>query len=110
MYLATIRKDVLNFVLGFSFNAITFLISAQMTVAQYAVITLIIGAGIESLAWVGFGINHLDIAPRFASILFGITNTCATIPGILAPLLVGAITSTRVGIEYQYYTSSFFSL
>lgn len=99
-------------IIGFSFNAITFLISAQMTVAQYAVITLIIGAGIESLAWVGFGINHLDIAPRFASILFGITNTCATIPGILAPLLVGAITSTREKAAWDavFYMSSFMFL
>ena len=54
------------------------------------------GGGIEGLAWAGFAVNHLDIAPRYASILFGITNTSATIPGILSPLLVGYLTENKV--------------
>ena len=57
---------------------------------------LIIGSSFESLAWAGFGINHLDIAPRYAGLLFGMSGTCATIPAILSPLVVGTITNTRV--------------
>ena len=63
---------------------------------EAAVITIIVGSGIESLAWAGFAINHLDIAPRYASLLFGITNTCATIPNILSPVIVGAVTADGV--------------
>ena len=37
------------------------------------------------LAQAGFNINHIDIAPRFAGVLMGITNCAATIPGIVAP-------------------------
>ena len=37
--------------------------------------------------------NHVDIAPPFSGILFGISNTAATIPGIVAPYIVGVITS-----------------
>ena len=33
----------------------------------------------------GFNSNHLDIAPKYAGILMGITNTAATVPGILGP-------------------------
>ena len=65
---------------------------------EAAVITIIAGSGIESLAWAGFAINHLDIAPRYASLLFGITNTCATIPNILSPVIVGAVTADGVRI------------
>ena len=57
---------------------------------------MVVGGGIEGLAWAGFAVNHLDIAPRYASILFGITNTSATIPGILSPLLVGYLTENKV--------------
>ena len=36
--------------------------------------------------------NHADISPQYAGSLFGITNMVATIPGFLAPQLVGIIT------------------
>jgi sugar phosphate permease len=42
-----------------------------------------------------FGVNHLDIGPKYAGTLMGITNTAATIPGIFGPIAVGYIlTST----------------
>ncbi|XP_043940742.1 sialin-like [Protopterus annectens] len=44
----------------------------------------------------GVHINHLDIAPRYAGVTFGITNSFASIPGTAAPLLVGFLTSQDV--------------
>lgn len=73
-----------------------FTTSIHFTNIHVGVLVLVIGGGIEGLAWAGFAVNHLDIAPRYASILFGITNTSATIPGILSPLLVGYITENKV--------------
>jgi ACS family sodium-dependent inorganic phosphate cotransporter len=46
--------------------------------------------------WVRFGVNHLDVAPKYAAILMGISNTVGTIPGILSPALTGAIVHDRV--------------
>ncbi|PNF27742.1 hypothetical protein B7P43_G12798 [Cryptotermes secundus] len=43
----------------------------------------------------GFLSNHIDIAPRFAGTLMGITNTIATIPGIIVPIIVGQLTKTN---------------
>ncbi|XP_038222637.1 sialin [Zerene cesonia] len=40
----------------------------------------------------GFLSNHIDIAPNFAGTLVAITNTVATIPGIVVPLFVSALT------------------
>ncbi|KAK4874077.1 hypothetical protein RN001_013437 [Aquatica leii] len=40
----------------------------------------------------GYLSNHIDIAPNFAGTLIAITNTCATIPGILVPVIVGKLT------------------
>jgi ACS family sodium-dependent inorganic phosphate cotransporter len=39
----------------------------------------------------GFGVNHLDIGPRYAGILLGFSNTAGTIPGILGVTLTGMI-------------------
>ena len=49
---------------------------------------LALGAGFGGgLGMAGHGINHIDIAPRFAGVLMGITNTAGTIPGIVAPII-----------------------
>lgn len=44
----------------------------------------------------GFMVNPLDLAPQYASIILGISNTIATIPGILSPLLTGFIVTHSV--------------
>ncbi|CAH1639038.1 unnamed protein product [Spodoptera littoralis] len=40
----------------------------------------------------GFLSNHIDIAPNFAGTLMAVTNTVATIPGIVVPIFVGYVT------------------
>ena len=52
--------------------------------------------GIQGLNGSSYGVNHLDIAPRFAGILMGISNSAGTIPGIIAPYVVGLLTDNQV--------------
>ena len=40
----------------------------------------------------GFFLVANDMAPAYAGIIFGISNTFATIPGMLSPYVVGALT------------------
>lgn len=40
----------------------------------------------------GVFINQIDIAPRYAGFLLGITNTFGTIPGVMAPIATGYFT------------------
>lgn len=47
----------------------------------------------------GFLSNHIDIAPNYAGTLVAITNTAATLPGIIVPLFVGFITKGNVSLE-----------
>ena len=46
----------------------------------------------------GFNVNHLDIAPRYASILMGISNGVGTLSGMVCPLIVGAMTKNKVTV------------
>lgn len=48
------------------------------------------------LASPGFNVNHLDIAPRYASILMGISNGVGTLSGMVCPIIVGAMTKHKV--------------
>jgi hypothetical protein len=40
----------------------------------------------------GYLVNINDIAGSYSGIVFGISNTIATVPGILSPYVAGALT------------------
>ena len=42
--------------------------------------------------------NHLDIAPRYASILMGISNGCGTLSGMFCPIVVEELTKHDVSM------------
>lgn len=47
----------------------------------------------------GFLSNHIDIAPSYAGTLMALTNTAATIPGIIVPLFVAHMTHGNVSLS-----------
>ncbi len=59
--------------------------------AALSVLLLCLGIGCGSFSRAGYMSNHIDIAPKYAGILFGVSNTFATLPGIFGPLLTGTI-------------------
>ena len=61
-----------------------------------SVIFLILGVGFSGLNAIGYAVNHLDIAPPFAGILMGLTNTFASTPGFISPQITGFVTSHKV--------------
>ena len=61
-----------------------------------AIMMMTLGIGLNGFAESGFLINHLDIAPAFASVLLGITNTAGTMSGIISPTLTGFIVQHHV--------------
>jgi len=64
-----------------------------------AVALLTIGTMFVGGMYSGFLANHIDIAPAFAGTLMGITNTFATLSGIIVPSFVGAITYGNQTVE-----------
>jgi ACS family sodium-dependent inorganic phosphate cotransporter len=46
-------------------------------------------AGMLALCYAGYAVNGFDIAPRYADVLFGISNTFATVPGIIGVAVTG---------------------
>lgn len=62
------------------------------TQAMLAVVLLSLAVTISSFSFSGFFPNHMDIAPKFAGTLFGITNTVAASSGFLAPYVAAVLT------------------
>ncbi|KAH1181246.1 hypothetical protein KIL84_002180 [Mauremys mutica] len=67
-----------------------------------AISFLVLAVGFSGFAISGFNVNHLDIAPRYASILMGISNGVGTLSGMVCPIIVGAMTKHKTREEWQY--------
>ncbi|XP_056291616.1 sialin [Pseudoliparis swirei] len=80
-----------------------FLVAAGFTGCNYVmtVTLLTISSALGGVSASGFNINHLDIAPSYAGILLGITNTFATIPGMVGPVIARVLTSQNTIEEWQ---------
>ncbi|XP_076751180.1 major facilitator superfamily transporter 9 [Xylocopa sonorina] len=65
------------------------------------VICITIAVGLGGFAWSGFGVNHLDIAPMHASVLMGMGNTVATLPGVVSPIITGYIVQNKNAAEWR---------
>lgn len=62
-----------------------------VTSIPQAVFYMCCALGLGAFAFGGFLVNHLDIGPRYAGILLGISNTAGTIPGVIGVTLTGLI-------------------
>uniref|UniRef100_V9IKM6 Vesicular glutamate transporter 3 n=2 Tax=Apis cerana TaxID=7461 RepID=V9IKM6_APICE len=83
---------------GFGMEALFFLVVAHATTKKNgmaAIIALAFGVACSGFAISGFNVNHLDIAPRYASILMGMSNGVGTIAGLLVPIFVDHITEKK---------------
>lgn len=56
-----------------------------------AVGLLTVAVGMNAATYVGFQVNHIDLAPKHAGTMMGITNAAANVMSIIAPIIVGVI-------------------
>uniref|UniRef100_A0A336M060 CSON006318 protein n=1 Tax=Culicoides sonorensis TaxID=179676 RepID=A0A336M060_CULSO len=80
---------------GFGLEGFFFLVVAHATTAGTAVTALTLGVAFSGFAISGYNVNHLDIAPRYASILMGLSNGIGTIAGIICPIVIDHITKNQ---------------
>ncbi|XP_008218866.2 PREDICTED: LOW QUALITY PROTEIN: probable anion transporter 5 [Prunus mume] len=56
-----------------------------------AVLCSSVALGFLALGRAGFAVNHMDIAPRYAGIVMGVSNTAGTLAGIIGVDLTGKL-------------------
>ena len=54
-----------------------------------AVVLMCCSSGAFAFCMAGFAPNCFDVAPRYADVIWGISNTAATLPGIIAVYITG---------------------
>ena len=74
--------------------------------APQAVLFATISLSATALGIGGWGVNHLDIAPRYAGVLMGISNTFATVPGIVGVAATGLIVQATGSYSGAFYLAA----
>uniref|UniRef100_A0A0R3SH23 MFS domain-containing protein n=1 Tax=Hymenolepis diminuta TaxID=6216 RepID=A0A0R3SH23_HYMDI len=87
---------------GFGMEAFFLLIVAFANSYTTAMAALILAVSFSGFAISGYNVNHLDIAPRYASILMGLSNGIGTISGILCPVIVEYITTQGTKRQWMW--------
>jgi MFS transporter, ACS family, solute carrier family 17 (sodium-dependent inorganic phosphate cotransporter), other len=76
-------------ILGLGAAGAFLLLARDAATPTAALIIMCCALGGLGLTWAGFAPNHLDIAPRYADVLMGITNTAGTLPGVVGVAVTG---------------------
>jgi ACS family sodium-dependent inorganic phosphate cotransporter len=92
--------------IGFIGPAVALGALATTTDAVTAVVLLSAALGLASFTFAGLGCNHLDISPRHAGVIFGISNTAATIPGIVGVALTGFLVDRTGTYAAAFYLTA----
>lgn len=86
---------------GFGLEAFFLILVGSTDNTTFAIVALTLAVGFSGFAISGFNVNHLDIAPRYASILMGISNGFGTLAGMLCPIVVNLMTKEKTHTEWQ---------
>ncbi|CAK9296157.1 unnamed protein product [Gordionus sp. m RMFG-2023] len=82
-------------------EAVFLLVIGYTNNTRSAITALTLAVGFSGFAISGFNVNHLDIAPKYASILMGISNGIGTLAGMICPIVVEKITKHETSEEWK---------
>ena len=95
---------------GFGGLAVCLLLVTSAETVTGAIAIMALGSALGAGSTGGFAVNHMDIAPKHAGTLMGITNTAGTIPGIVGVFLSGMILELTGSWALVFGTAAVISL
>lgn len=104
----SVRKAMQTIGLGAGALFLLLLTGAESTTS--ALVLLCCAAVSVSITTAGFAPNGLDIAPRHADVIYGISNTFATLPGIAGVFLTGWLVDRTGSFAAPFFVTAGVSL
>jgi ACS family sodium-dependent inorganic phosphate cotransporter len=92
MAVTKVRKLMMT--IAFGGITTSLMLVGQVEDAVTAIAIMSVGSALGAFVTGGFAVNHMDLAPKHAGTLMGLTNTVATIPGIIGVTVSGWILAT----------------
>ncbi|MBL8989803.1 MAG: ACS family MFS transporter [Gemmatimonadales bacterium] len=96
----TVRKTMQ--LIGLLGGAAGLLLLQQVGSVTMGLVVMCFASGALAFCLAGFGPNAFDVAPKYADVVWGISNTAATIPGIIGVAVTGWLVDRTGG-----YTAPF---
>ena len=94
----TYTRKLLN-TLGCVAAAAALMVMPSLRSPSGAVVCSSVALGACALSRAGFAVNHMDIAPKYAGIVMGVSNTAGTVAGIMGVTITGHILeSSALGV------------
>ncbi|XP_024391805.1 probable anion transporter 5 [Physcomitrium patens] len=90
IFSVTNTRKLLNSI-GFATAAAALMVMPTLRSTSSAVLCSSVALGACALSRAGFAVNHLDIAPKYAGIVMGVSNTAGTLAGIVGVAATGRI-------------------
>ncbi|HLX37831.1 MAG TPA: ACS family MFS transporter [Candidatus Binataceae bacterium] len=97
----TVRKTLQN--VSFIGGSLPLLLLPSVSSPIQAIILVTLSVACNGFGTGAFAANHLDIAPRYAGILMGISNTVATVPGIIGVAATGFVLRATGSFSAVFY-------
>jgi ACS family sodium-dependent inorganic phosphate cotransporter len=104
----TVRKTLQT--VSFIGGALPLLLLPSVSTPVQAIVLVTMSVACNGFGTGGFAANHLDVAPRYAGILMGISNTMATIPGIIGVAAAGFVLRATGSFSAVFYVIAIVSL
>ena len=104
MRLGVVRKTLQSMAFTLGGAALLGLPLIHSAAAAVALVTVSLGG--TAIGTGAFAVNHLDIAPRYAGILMGLSNTFATLPGIVGVAATGFIVKSTGSFGAAFYLAA----
>lgn len=87
--------------LGFIVASLALMALPMFRTPGGAVFCSSVALGFLALGRAGFAVNHMDIAPRYAGIVMGVSNTAGTLAGIVGVELTGQLLEAAKVADYD---------
>ncbi|XP_078492095.1 sialin-like [Ciona intestinalis] len=98
-WMSTSVAPKVNTIIALSFRNVFTIIACYCTDSTTAIVLFGIGVSLRAFTYSGHLSNFVDIAPMYAGVIFGISNTISSIPGFLGPLTAGLVITDKTSIS-----------
>lgn len=90
------------YIVQMSFLLITAHMTSQSAGAALTCLTIAVASG----GFASYSVNFLDLGHQYASLTVGVSNTIATLPGLISPSITGYIVQNKVRIMMDVLAST----
>ena len=87
--------------LGNLLPALALIWLSYVTNATLAFTLMTLAVGLSGFAYSGYPPATLDLSPKYSGIIYSISNTIATVPGVISPALTGIIVKNHTQEEWR---------